>query len=65
MNTDIEKIDTDILDTIRVTLRLSIMEGWKYRRLAFSRQQLKNNLKALRVMRNTQILHQEKFLWAK
>jgi len=62
---NISKIENEVVDAIRVSLRLNVMEGWKLRHLPFSRTQLKNNLKALRVIRNTQYLYQEKFFWTK
>jgi len=65
MNNNLTKIDNEIFDAIRVSLVLNVKDGWKYRRSPFSRHELKTNIKALRVMRQTQSLYQEKFFWTK
>lgn len=45
------QLTNEIITTIRVSLRLQIVSAWKNRTDSFYRQQLKENIQALRVMR--------------
>ena len=65
MKENITPIEYDILSTIRVSLRMSIVRDWSSRQDPFFRKEIRQAVKALRVMRNTQSLHQEKFPWSK
>lgn len=59
------EIDHDITRAIRVALTLRVMDTWKSRKSAFFRSELKQNIRALREMRNARSLYQEKYIWAK
>lgn len=65
MKDNITPITNGILATIRVTLRMSIVREWKHRKDPFFRKEIKETIKALRLIRGTQALYQEKFFWAK
>jgi hypothetical protein len=65
MKDNITPIAHDILATIRATLRVGIVRDWKHRNDPFFRNEVKQAVKALRVIRGTQVLYQEKFFWAK
>lgn len=58
-------VNGNIVATIRVSLRLDIVRNWKERKDPFVRSELKGNIAALRVMRNTATLFQEKHIFAK
>ena len=62
---NITEIDYDITHAIRVALTLRVMDTWKSRKSGFLRTELKNNIRALRVMRNARSLYQEKYIFAK
>lgn len=59
------EIDHDITRAIRVALMLRVMDTWKIRKSDFFRAELKQNIRALRVLRNSHALYQEKYFWAK
>lgn len=58
-------IENGILSTIRISLRMSIVREWPNRNDPFFRKEIRETVNALRVMRKTQSLHQEKFPWSK
>lgn len=62
---NLTEIDHDITRTIRVSLMLRVMDTWKIRKSDFFRTELKQNIRALRVLRDTQSLYQEKYFWTK
>ena len=59
------EIDYDTTHAIRVALTLRVMDTWKIRKTAFFRNELKKNIRALRVMRNSRAIFQEKYIFAK
>jgi hypothetical protein len=63
MNNQLTQIDNETLQTIRVSLLLWIMNHWKYRNVF--RSEIRKNVKALRTMRNSLAVYQEKAFWAK
>lgn len=62
---NMNEIDHDITRAIRVALVLRVMDTWKSRKSSFFRAELKQNIRALRVMRNARSLYQEKYIWSK
>jgi len=59
------EIDHDITRAIRVALMLRVMDTWKSRRSNFLRAEIKQNIRALRVMRDSRAIFQEKYLFTK
>jgi hypothetical protein len=63
MNNQLTQIDNETLQTIRVSLLLWIMNHWQHRKVF--RSEIRKNVKALRTMRNSLAVYQEKAFWAK
>jgi hypothetical protein len=63
MNNQLTQLDNETLQTIRVTLLLWIMDHWKFRNVF--REEIRKNVKALRIMRNSLGVYQEKLPWVK
>jgi hypothetical protein len=62
---NLHPVDSNIIATIRVSLRMDIAREWKHRRDPFVRGELKNTILALRTIRKSFALYREKYPLAK
>lgn len=62
---NLHPVDSNIIATIRVSLRMDIAREWKHRRDPFVRGELKNTIHALRTIRKSFALYREDYPFAK